>query len=325
MEELYLLRAFVAAAHYRSFTKAAEALGVSTGSVSKAISKLEDNVQARLLHRTTRSVALTEPAQSYYLSCRRLLDELDEANRRMRREGDVDSGNLRLAVHPLVVGHLFSALLAQYREFAPNINLMVSVREGPVNLYEGKYDVAIQLAALVEQAAVIRRTLLTTPRIMVATPRYLELHGMPKCPADLSQHLLLLPSHQRQRHSDWVELIENGESARVKPFSSIDGNDVLLRTSAHASVGIAALPEFMIREDIGTGQLVHVLPNCGTPDGDLELCLFYPYRDLLPMRLRSFVDFCTAFFRDNESRRRRPVHTAIPDRVSKNAPLHATL
>ena len=77
MDQLYMLRAFVAAARHRSFSKAAASLGVSTSSVSKAIAKLETSIQTRVLHRTTRSVTLTEAAQPYYLSCCRLLEELD--------------------------------------------------------------------------------------------------------------------------------------------------------------------------------------------------------------------------------------------------------
>ena len=84
MDQLYMLRAFVAVARYQSFSKAAESLNVTTGSVSKAIARLEGCIQTRVLLRTTRSVSLTEAAQPYYLSCCRLLEELDEANRRMR-------------------------------------------------------------------------------------------------------------------------------------------------------------------------------------------------------------------------------------------------
>ena len=113
MEQLYLLRAFVAAAQHRSFSRAADSLGVTTGSISKAIAKLETSLQTRLLHRTTRSVTLTEQAQAYYLTCRRLLEELDEANRRITQERDVDSGKLRLVVHPMLIGETFSTFLAR--------------------------------------------------------------------------------------------------------------------------------------------------------------------------------------------------------------------
>ncbi|QBR01608.1 hypothetical protein E1956_31045 [Paraburkholderia pallida] len=77
----------------------------------------------------------------------------------------------------------------------PNVNLVVSIHDGPVNLYDGKFELAVQLPDVVEQSAIIRRTLLSSSRIMVATPRYLERHGTPARAGDLAQHLLMLPSH----------------------------------------------------------------------------------------------------------------------------------
>src|ERR1700748_131478 len=91
-----MLRAFVAAAQYRSFSKAAEALGVSCGAISKAVVRLQRATHTRLLHRTTRSVVLTEEAQHYYCSCRRLLEELDEANHRIMHGHELGGGRLRL-------------------------------------------------------------------------------------------------------------------------------------------------------------------------------------------------------------------------------------
>src|ERR1700677_1719499 len=143
MDQLYMLRAFVAATQHKSFSKAAASLGVTTGSISKAIAKLEAAIQTRVLHRTTRSVTLTEEAQAYYLSCCRLLEELDEANRRITQEREVDSGKLRLVVHPMLVSETFARLVSSYHVVAPNVNLTVSVQESAVNLYDGHYDIAI--------------------------------------------------------------------------------------------------------------------------------------------------------------------------------------
>jgi DNA-binding transcriptional LysR family regulator len=105
---------------------------------------------------------------------------------------------------------------------------------------------------------------------------------------------------------------------QVVPMSSMDGNDTLLRSAAGAGNGIAALPEAMLRENIATGNVVPVLNDCSTTDGDLELCRFYAHRQLLPARFRSFIDFCTAFFRENDSHRQRNVHTAATEQIHGN-------
>jgi len=298
MDQLYMLRAFVAAARHRSFSKAAASLGVTTGSISKAIAKLEANVQTRVLHRTTRFVSLTDAAQPYYLSCCRLLEELDEANRRITQEREVDSGRLRLAVHPMLVSETFSRLVSSYLAIAPNVNLMVSVQEGPVNLYDSPFDMAILPPHLVEQSAVIRRTLSKSPRILVAAPDYLKQYGAPKAASELSNHFLLLDPESRQKGADIIDLVEDGKRVSVFPMSSMDGNEVLLRAAALTGTGIATLPEAMVREDIAMGRLTHVLPECSAADSDVEICLFYAHRELMPARLRTFVDFCVEFFRE---------------------------
>ena len=297
MDQLYMLRAFVAAAQHRSFSKAAASLGVTTSSVSKAIAKLEASIQTRVLHRTTRSVNLTDAAQPYYLSCCRLLEELDEANRRITREREVDSGRLRLVVHPMLVNETFSRLVANYRAVAPNVNLMVSVHEGTVNLYDGHFDLAILPPHLVEQSAVIRRTLSRSARVMVASPGYLGKNGTPGRAGDLSGHFLLLEPQSRKRGTNFIDLLEDGLWVSVLPMSSMDGNEVLLRAAALSGIGIATLPEAMIREDIALGHLIQVLPGCATSNSSVEVCLFYSHRELLPARLRTFVDFCAAFYR----------------------------
>lgn len=320
MDQLYILRAFVTAARLRSFSKAAASLGVTTGSISKAIAKLEAAIQTRVLHRTTRSVTLTEEAQSYYLSCCRLLEELDEANRRIKQEREVDSGKLRLVVHPMLVSETFSKFLSNYRAIAPNVNVMVSVQEGAVNLYDGHFDMAMLPPHQVEQSAVIRRTLAKSARVLVAAPGYLSKYGTPARAADLSAHFLLLPPQSRQRGTHFIELLENGEPVKVIPMSSMDGNEVLLRAAALTGTGIAELPEAMVREDVAMGRLVPVLPGCSTSDGSVEICLFYSHRELLPARFRTFVDFCTEFFRRDSVTPRAESIAAAPDKLRRKAP-----
>jgi DNA-binding transcriptional LysR family regulator len=297
MDQLYMLRAFVAAARYQSFSRAADSLDVTTGSISKAIAKLEACIQTRVLLRTTRSVSLTEAAQPYYLICCRLLEELDEANRRISREREVEGGRLRLVVHPMLVSETFSRLVRDYRVIAPNVSLVVAVQDDAVNLYDGRFDIAILPPHLVEQSAVIRRTLSRTPRILVASPGYLEHHGTPGTAAHLAGHFLLVDRESRKTSVNSIDLLEGDRRVSVSPMSSMNGNEVLLRAAALTGIGIATLPETMVREDIGMGHLVHILPECTASDGNIELCLFYSHRELLPARLRTFVDFCADFFR----------------------------
>jgi DNA-binding transcriptional LysR family regulator len=298
MDQLQMLRAFVAATQHRSFSKAAESLGVTTGAISKAVSKLEDRVQTRLLHRTTRSITLTDAALAYYQSCSRLIEELDEAHRRIMRQREVDSGRLRLAVHHGLVGPAFSRFISDYHSISPNVNLQVSVKSGAVNLYDGQYDMAMVPAPLVDQQGVIRRTLYRSASVLVASPGYLDKWGTPKRLADLAAHYLLVHPDLRQGGSNSVDLIEDGRAASVAPMSSIDADEVSLRAAALAGIGIATLPEAMLHEDLAVGALVPVLSHCSARNPAGEICLFYSDRELLPVRSRTFVDFCVQFFRE---------------------------
>jgi DNA-binding transcriptional LysR family regulator len=297
MDQLYMLRAFVAAARYQSFSKAADSLNVTTGSISKAIAKLESCIQTRVLLRTTRSVSLTDAAQGYYLICCRLLEELDEANRRISQEHELNGGKLRLVVHPMLMSGTFSRLVRGYHAVAPNVSLVVSVQDGSANLYDGRFDIAILPPHLVEQSAVIRRTLSRSPRILVASPSYLALCGTPETASQLANHFMLVDPESRKKSADGIDLLENGRATSVSPTSSMDGNEVLLRAAALTGTGVATLPEIMVREDIDMGHLVHVLPSCTTSDSNVEVCLFYSHRELLPARFRTFVDFCAEFFK----------------------------
>lgn len=301
MDQLHMLRAFVAAAQHRSFSKAAVSLGVTTGAISKAITRLESTIQTRLLYRTTRTVALTEAAEPYFLSCCRLLQELDEANRRIAQERATERGRLRLVVHPTLISGTFARLVAQFHGLAPNVSLAVSVDDGVVRLYDGKFDIAIVPPHLVEQSAVIRRRLSGSSRVWVAAPNYLERHGAPRFGVELAEHFLLLDRKARAAGDDRVELIEGERLVSVMPKSSMAGNDVMLRTAAIAGTGIASLPELMIREDLANGALIPILPNCSVPDADVEICLFYSHRELLPARFRTFIDFCVEFFRGEQA------------------------
>ncbi|MFM0084653.1 LysR family transcriptional regulator [Paraburkholderia sediminicola] len=218
MDQLYMLRAFVAATQHKSFGKAAASLGVTMGSISKAIAKLKVAVQTRLLHRTTWSATLTEEAQTSYLSCCRLLQELYEANRRIMQQREVDSGNLRLVVHPMLVNGTFLRLMSDYQAIAPNVHLTVTVRVHVVNLYDGRYDIANVPPHLVEQSAVIRRTLSKTSSVLVASPSYLSKYGIPVRAEDLSRHFLLIAAQLRQRDSNFMDLFEDGPLVRVLPW-----------------------------------------------------------------------------------------------------------
>ncbi|MCC8404640.1 LysR family transcriptional regulator [Paraburkholderia sp. MMS20-SJTN17] len=316
MDQLYMLRAFIETARHRSFTRASEVLGVTPGVISKAISQLESEIQTRLFHRTTRSVTLTDEAETYFETCTRILAELTEATYRLRCEREADGGPIRIAVHPTLASDWLAQFLSEYRSKAPNVNLTVSVEERAIGLSNGSVDLAILPTDSVELSTMIRRSLTSTSNVFVASPEYLRLHGKPERANELSQHPLLLPQ-QMQSGSGTIELLEDGKAVTVATGPTLASEVTVVHAAALAGAGVALLPDAAMRNAIRTGELVQILMNCSVLEGDMEISLFYPYRDMLPLRMRVFVDFCIDFFRTEFSG--KSCGTAVA-RTSQNWP-----
>ncbi|VWB37662.1 LysR family regulatory protein [Burkholderia lata] len=301
MDQFNKFRAFVLVAEKQSFSKAAQALGVTTGAVSRIILRLEKDVHLRLFHRTTRSVMLTDEARPYYETCCRMLEEMDEANRRITNARETESGKLNLAVHPVLASSTLSRLVTRYRDMSPNVNLNVIVQNCIVNLASGRIDIAIFPSHLIEQPTVIRRTLSISPGMLVASPGYLDRYGAPVRASGLDKRFLLLNDASSRVGGHALKLLEDGKRIKVPATSSMTGDEQYLRAAALAGAGIAVLPEMMVQDDLRSGCLVPVLPHCSVLDGEVDICLFYAHRDMLSARLRAFVNFCIEFFREESA------------------------
>jgi DNA-binding transcriptional LysR family regulator len=299
MDQLTTLRAFVTTARLQSFNKAARTLGVSCCAVSRAIADLEARVQTRLLYRTTRTVILTEDARNYFHSCVRLLDELDEAHRRITHEQCANAGELRVVVHPMVAPEMLSRLVCEYRATAPDVRVVVSVSDCPVNLLDGTFDMGILPPDLVDQASVIRRTLQLSQRVLVASPIYLAASGPIDSVDNLEDHTILMNGDRRERGDGVLEMVHWGRRLAVRASTVIEGSDLILRACALAGMGIAWIPEETVAADLAGGQLRRVLSNDGFDDTPVELCLFYPEREFTSARCRSLIELCVRLFRQS--------------------------
>ncbi len=297
MDQLTMLRTFVTVVRRRSFSKAARDLGVSVGSVSRAISELESRVQTRLLHRTTRVVALTEDAKTYFLSCAQLLDELDEANRTITDKRWGRTGEIRLVAHSMTVPDMLPRLIEAHRIDTPDVRLRIIINDGTVNLLEGRFDMAILPPDMVDQGSVIRRTLICSRRILVASPSYLAVAPSIRSAADLAAQSLLLSVDHHEHSNRMLEMKEGDRRVAIPANALIEGDDMSLRACALAGLGIARVPEETVSTDLAAGRLQRVLPHCELTDDGVELCLFYPDREFISARCRALVDLCVSLFR----------------------------
>lgn len=278
--------AFVRAAEARSFTAAGRQLGVSSSAVGKAVARLEETLGVRLLHRSTRTVTLTPEGTAFLARCRRILDELDAAERELAQSRDAPRGRLRVSM-PLA-GMLMSPALAEFMAAYPEVELDVDFSDRLVDVVEEGFDAVVR-AGEVADSRLMTRVLGTFRLMLVASPEYLENRGTPRAPADLQHHACL---HHRFATSGKLERwpfragFEEVES--LLPHTAVMNTIEPLIAMAECGRGITCLPDFAIRRQLNDGTLVAVLEDAVEHTGTFRI--LWPASRHVPPKLRVFVD-----------------------------------
>lgn len=286
---------FVAAVDEGSFAAAARRFSLSPAMAGKYVSALEAELDVRLLHRTTRSLTLTEAGRRYYERCKRLIDAFEEANREASDSRQVAHGVLRVAA-PVTFGALhLGPVVARYLDDNPRVNVEVLMDDGYTDLLTAGIDIAIRIGRLADSSLVARR--IAPCRMTVcASPEYLRRHGVPREVEDLAKAPRLTYS-QAVSAGDWTLVGPDGRTHVIGGPSRISANSMLmLSAAARAGVGIAYGPTFVFGDDIARGELVELLPNHRAPD--LVIQAVYPSARLVPLKVRLFVERLAADFGD---------------------------
>ena len=287
METLRAMEMFVETVEQGSFAAAGRALGVGASAVSKQVARLEDELETRLLNRTTRSLALTDEGEYYLAECREILRRVDAARDTVGALADQTRGLLRVSAPPTLGQLWLSSVLGAFRETYPSMRVQVLLTDDPVDVVEEQYDVAIRLGQL-EDSSMIGRRLADNTYCICAAPEYLEREGTPQAPGDLLDHDCITSIRYAPLRR-W-EFTADGSTSVYEPTGSIATNSyALMLSSVLRGEGIAKLPLYAVDEHLSSGALVSLFDGMVPINGGIWA--LYPSRRLLPKRTESFLEF----------------------------------
>ena len=266
-----------------SFTGAARRLGLSKASVSREVARLERQLGAQLLRRTTRSMSLTEIGETFYAGCQRVAEEAEQAERSVGELQAEPRGEVRLAASisfgQFQLAPRIPAFLARY----PKVRLRMDLTDRMVDLVSEKVDVAIRITGRLADATLVQRRLCPIRFVVCAAPRYLKRQGTPREPGDLEHHNCL-----GLGASPWHLMLSRQRAARLRADLYLDNGDAVRRVAVLGH-GIACLPTYLVGDDLGRGRLVRILPDQLL----LEASAFavYPQNRHVSPKVRALIDY----------------------------------
>jgi DNA-binding transcriptional LysR family regulator len=287
MDRLESMAAFVAVVETGGFSAAARKMATPLTTISRRVSELEDQLRIQLLTRSTRKVVMTEAGAQYFLSCRRVLEEIDDAERLASGEYRAPKGNLVISA-PVVFGklHLLPIVLDFLRAY-PDIDVEMRLIDVPVDLIELHIDAALRIGVL-EDSGIMAFRLGDIRHVICASPDYLVARGTPRHPGDLSVHdcVTLTPLHSP---SVWT-FTKGSVVERVTVHSRFAvSNAEAAVEAAIAGFGITRVLCYQAAQAIADGKLVLLLRDCEPPV--LPVQLVYSGNRQMPKKLRAFLDY----------------------------------
>lgn len=287
MKNLVGMAIFARVAEAKSFSEAARRLGLSKSMVSKEVAKLEKSLGARLVNRTTRQLSLTEIGAAYYEHAARVVQEAEEAELLVGRLHSEPRGVLKLTA-PVAFATLHIApALPQFLERYPEVTVDLMLSDRAVDLAEEGYDLSIRIARDLPPNLVARK-LAPINRVVCASARYFEQHGVPATPQDLASHNCIVYTHATPDGA-WRFKSADGDIAVPVRGNLRINDDEAVWQSVLGGAGISVLPTFLAGEDLQTGKLRAAL----TPYVPVEqslYALYLPNRHL-SAKVRVFIDF----------------------------------
>jgi DNA-binding transcriptional LysR family regulator len=271
----------------KSFTGAADALGLPKSTVSRKLAQLEERLGVRLVQRTTRKLALTEIGEAYYQRCSRIVADIHAAEQVVTDMQSTPRGRLRITASIDFTTRFLGNIVADFLAQHPDINVELEGTDRVVDMIEEGFDLAVRFGPMPESTLIARR-MCGLHLILCASPEYLAKRGTPVSVDELDEHdhVLFTPTSRTQ---SWTLVGPNEQTFEFgRPARLASNNYGAVVDVALAGGGVACISEFMVTEQIKNGSLIRVLPDWATRP--TEVHVVYPARQNLPPRLTLFLE-----------------------------------
>jgi len=293
METMDGLREFIYVAENTGFSSAAKALKVSKSHISKQVNKLENDLQVRLLNRTTRKITLTDAGRALYERSKHIFNELDDIYNEITQTQKQASGTLKISVAGAFAEEYLSEIFTSFMKENSKIKIELHFSERMVDLVNENFDLAIRYGQL-DNSSLISKKIGSRREYICASPKYIEKCGMPLRPSDLTSHNCLVGNNDK-----WVFTHKNKQEQIKVSGNWKSNNGRALTTAAKNDLGIAKLPGAYIISEIKNGELICLLDDFTNAQQDIWL--LYPQKKFLPHKIRSLIDYVSFYLEENYS------------------------
>lgn len=312
MEHLRSIGVFVRTVELHSFAAAAGVLGLTPSAVSKAVAALERSLGLRLLVRGARGVSLTDEGERFYARCRRIVDELEAAEREAIGARAAPRGRLRVALHSGLARGRILAHMPRFLREHPQLQVEVLLATGSRSLESEGIDIGVFIGEP-RDSTLVARHIAEIAMLTCASPSYIEAHGVPRLPEELASHNCMVYFRPNGRpYDEWT--FRRGDELRVvRVGGSYCANEAhVLTKAAIAGIGIARTFDFMHAGNVASGLLVPLLSDWSQPGPPVHV--MYPRSARNAPKVRLFADFVTALFEDVRQGRRPARPRTAPER-----------
>lgn len=289
---------FIRVADLGSISKAAQDANISVSVASQKLQRLEQNLQLRLFHRTTRKLTLTDEGRALLEHGRHWIADFIHLQESLKLKDLPLTGTLRITTSATFGTKVLMPVIAEFAHLHPELKIHLDLNDQNIDLIQQGMDLAIRIGQL-KSSSLIAKRLSTNQRLLCASPAYLQQYGVPTTLSDLKLHRCILQQHGHGLTNQWHLINAEGQVEQVHVegyFATNSGEGV--RQAALAGLGISNHSIWHVAEDLASGRLVQVLPDY--PVETTAIYAVFPHRELIAPKVQRFLDYLIDYFQQRE-------------------------